>query len=100
MKNLPFKKASLFNDNKNRNLFSDNEIFFDSCLILNQSKFSNKLFYFLLKRRQHSAFFTTLKNRCILSGYSRSVISRAKLSRIALSRKILDGSMPGFYKSV
>jgi len=100
MKNSPFKKITLFTDNKNRNTFSDNEIFFNSCQILYQSKFSNKLLYFFLKRRKPSIFFTKLKNRCIFSGYSRSVLSRVKLSRVAFSKKILNGSMTGFYKSV
>jgi len=100
MKTLPFKKANMFTDHKNRIYFSDTEIFDVTCLILKQTKFSNNLFYFCLKRPRHFFPFTSLKNYCLLSGYSRSVFSRAKLSRVALSRRILDGSMPGFYKSV
>ena len=100
MKTLPFKKANMFTDHKNRIYFSDTEIFDVSYLIMKQTKFSNKLLYFSFKRSQHSSHFTSLKNYCLLSGYSRSVFSRAKFSRIALSRRILEGSMPGFYKSV
>lgn len=100
MKNLPFKKAALFTDNIKRNCFSDNEIFFNTCSILKQSKFSNKLSYFFLKRRNKAMFLSEIKNRCLISGYSRSVLARVKLSRITFSRKILDGSMVGFYKSV
>jgi ribosomal protein S14 len=100
MKNSSFKKATLFNDNKNRIIFSNGEIFFDCCAILNQSRFSNKTKYFFQKRKLSNVFFTKIKNRCILSGYSRAVISRFKVSRIAFSRKILNGSMVGFFKSV
>jgi ribosomal protein S14 len=101
MKKMFFKNSYLFNDNKNRNSFRDTEIFFDSCLIVTQAKFSNKLLYFFLKRRQISiSFLTKVKNRCLLSGSSRSVISRIKFSRIAFSRKVLDGSMTGFYKAL
>ena len=100
MKALPYKKANMFADHKNRIYFSDTEIFNVTRLIMKQTKFSNKLFYFFLKNRRLSSHLTSLKNYCLLSGYSRSVLSRAKLSRVALSRRILDGSLPGFYKSV
>jgi ribosomal protein S14 len=100
MKNASFKKTALFIDNKSRITFSDNEIFFDTCTILSQSKFSNEMTYFIQKRRRSNVFFTKIKNRCLLSGYSRSVISRFKISRISFSRKILEGSMVGFYKSI
>lgn len=82
MKNLPFKKISLYKDNKVRHAFSNNEIFFHNCQILSQSKFSNNLDYYFFKRRVSVGFFSVIKNRCLLSGYSRSVISRVKVSRI------------------
>ena len=100
MKNIPFKNSSLFADNKNRFVFSESEIFSNTTVILNQSKFSNKLIYSFFKQKQRSNYFTTLRNHCVLSGYSKSVLSRSKLSRVALSKKILEGSMTGFYRAI
>jgi ribosomal protein S14 len=100
MKNLPFKNSSSFADKKNRLVFSENEIFSSTTAILKQSKFSNKLLYSLFKQNQKYSYFSALRNRCVLSGYSRSVISRSKLSRVAFSKKILQGSMVGFYRAI
>lgn len=96
-----FKNPILFSDKRRRKIFATTEIFFDSCSILDQAKFSTNLSYFFFKRRTYSSnFFTILKNRCLFSGYSRSVNSKLKLSRISLSRKLLNGTLPGFYRSI
>jgi len=86
-------------DQRNRSGFLNTEIFFDCCLLLEQSKFSTNLNYFSFKSRQRFIFNTKIKNNCIMSGYKRSVFSRFKLSRQTLSHKILTGSMVGFYKA-
>jgi len=86
-------------DQRNRLAFLNTEIFFDCCLLLEQSKFSTNLNYFYFKSRQQFIFNNKIKNSCIMSGYKRSVFSRFKLSRQTLSHKILTGSMIGFYKA-
>jgi ribosomal protein S14 len=95
LKNTSFKKDFL-----SRNFFFDNEIFFTNGSIIKQSKFSQKLSYLMFKRNQLAAFLTPIKNRCIISGYSRSVNSKLKLSRHSISQQILNSSMTGFYRSV
>jgi len=100
MKIKSFKNFLAFSDNNKRLNFSKNEIFLNTFFILKQSKITNKLMYFEFKCRFNSPFFTRLQNRCLLSGYSRSVSSNIKLSRFALSRNILNGSLVGFYRSV
>ena len=51
-------------------------------------------------KRHKVGFYTKIKNRCVITGYTRSVSSKLKLSRIILSRKILNGSITGYYRSV
>jgi len=94
------KKFVLFSDSKKRKLFSNNEIFFDTCSIIDQSNFSNNLSYVFFKRRLSCNFFTKIKNRCVYSGYTKSVNSKLKISRHVLSSKILNGSVSGFYRSI
>jgi len=100
MKNLPFKKTALLTDHKKRVAFLDHEIFSNTSFILSQAKFAKRLNYLFQKQGQKGSYYTTLKNRCILSGYSRSVLSRIKFSRVALSKKVLDGSLTGFYRAI
>lgn len=97
IKNTSFKKDYL-----TRKFFFENEIFFVNGSIINQSNFSfsKNLYYLMFKQNQFSAFITLLKNRCIISGYTRSVDSKLKLSRHAISKKILNSSMTGFYRSI
>jgi len=96
----PFAKVSLFVDLKKRINYSNNEIFFDCCSLLNQSKFSNSLFYFFFKRRNNYTPFSNIKNRCVSTGYPKSVSSQLKMSRIVISKKILNGSIHGYFKSI
>ena len=94
------QKSSFKKDYIARKLFLENEIFFSNSSIIKQSKFSNNLSYLSFKQNKLPAFITTIKNRCISSGYSRSVNSKLKLSRHAITQKILNSSMTGFYRSV
>lgn len=98
--NTLFKKNSFYSDNIVRKNFSSNEIFQDCFLILDQTNFSKKLKYFSFKQNHKVGFYTKIKNRCVITGYTRSVSSKLKLSRIILSRKILNGSITGYYRSV
>ena len=86
-------------DQQTRSAFLNNEIFFECCLLLEQSKFSTNLNYFSFKSRQWFIFNNKIRNSCILSGYKRSVFSRFKLSRQTMSHRVLSGSMIGFYKA-
>jgi ribosomal protein S14 len=92
-----FKSDDL--NQRNRLIFLNSEIFFDCCLLLDQSKFSNNLNYLFFKGRQTFIYNTKIKNSCVFSGYKRSVFSRFKLSKQKFSHKILTGSMIGFYKA-
>lgn len=94
------QKTSFKKDFLARNFFFENEIFFTNGFIIKQSKFSNNLSYLLFKQNKLSAFITTIKNRCIFSGYNRSVFSKFRLSRHVISQRILNSSMTGFYRSV
>jgi len=84
---------------RNRIKFLNDEIFFSCCLLLEQSKFSNGLYYFFFKSKQAFIYDSKIRNNCLFSKYKRSVSSRFKLSRQLLSYKILTGSMVGFYKA-
>jgi ribosomal protein S14 len=99
MNNL-LKKNSFYHDNIVRKNFSNNEIFQDCFLILDQTNFSKNLKYFSFKQNYKISFYTKIKNRCVVTGYTRSVNSKLKLSRIILSRKILNGNVTGYYRSV
>jgi len=83
-----------------RKKFQQNEIFFKTCSILKQSKYSSNLDYFLFKRRFSNIFFTNLKNRCIYSGLTRSVNVKLKMARFNFSSKVNSGFIPGFYRSI
>ena len=87
-------------DIQKRQHFKNNEIFFECCSILDQSQFSNELTYFFFKRRNRFSFTTKFRNRCIYSGYQRSVSSYFKTSRHVFSNKILTNSMTGFYRAI
>jgi ribosomal protein S14 len=93
--NTFFKKDFL-----TRNTFLNQEIFFICSSIIKQSKFSNNLSYLTFKQNLSPAFITIIKNRCVSTGYSRSVYSKLKLSRHAITQNILSSSMTGFYRSV
>ena len=91
---------NFFFDNKKRNLFHKHEIFFYTCALYDQTQYSNNLSYFFFKRRFSFFFLSKIRNRCLISGYNRAVMSKLKLSRRIFSHKILEGTMPGFYRSV
>ena len=87
---------------KIRKNFMNNEIFFYSYFILKQTRYSTNLQYFYFKSRRcsNTTFLTKIKNCCILTGNSRSVNARLKLSYIKISRKIDSGSLVGFYRAL
>jgi ribosomal protein S14 len=87
-------------DQQTRRKFLRDEIFFNCEQLLDQSFFSEQLTYYLFKKQKFASFKTSIKNRCLLSGHSRAVNSRLRMSRRVLARKILKGSMCGFYRSV
>jgi len=99
MKN--FKYNSKTNTNiKNRKLFLKTEIFSLSFFALKQSKFSDNLSNLFFYNKLYYKSIVTIKNRCLLTGNSRSVFSKFKLSRNSFRRKALFGFLPGVFKSV
>jgi len=95
---LKFKNITL--DQQKRKKYQTQEIFNSCCSLLDQAQFSNQLQYFFYRKRLKALFFTGFKNKCLFSGYNKSVISRFKLARHIFSSKILSGSMPGFYRAI
>ena len=95
-----FKQIPFFYDKKRRTKFFSNEIFFFTCSILRQSRFTSNFKYFLFKRRMTHTFLSTIRNRCVLTGYSKSVNSRLKISRRAFLRKVNFSMLPGIYRSL
>jgi len=85
---------------KKRKQFMGNEIFFNACSILTQTRYSNFLNYFIYKRRLTMSFHSILRNRCVNSGLARSVNSKFKLSRFMLTKGIDFGKVSGFHRSV
>lgn len=83
-----------------RNKFSKNEIFSSVHSIFQQARFSPKLKYFGVKSRLQYNFFSTIKNRCILTNNSRSVYTHLRISKLQFSYCISKGLLPGFYRSV
>ena len=53
--------------------------------------------WFLLKVKSY--YKTKVKNFCIVSGYSRSIQRRFRLSRIQIKQFTMDGVLPGIKKS-
>jgi ribosomal protein S14 len=69
-------------------------------LLLYQTGYSNKLNYFFYKNKQLSFFYTKIRGHCLLSARRGAVISNIKLSRISLSKKISNGFVTGYFKSI
>jgi ribosomal protein S14 len=90
----------VYNDKRRRYSFAKTEIFFECCYLLDQSQFTNSLPYFFFKRRTQHTFATKIKNRCVISGYSRAVSSNLRMSRRTIIRQILAGGLPGYYRAV
>jgi len=96
-------------DNKKRSLFlkleySKNIYKIIKINFLNNLKHSkNKKYYYklLLKLQKKISKIskTQLKNRCILSNRSRSVLKPYSLSRIKMRELLLFGLLPGYSKS-
>jgi ribosomal protein S14 len=97
---MVFTYKKCLSDQKNRSHFQKNEIFHVCCSILEQSHFSNQLYYYYFKRQNQAFFLSNTRNKCIISGYQKSVFLKFKLGRHSLSNKILSGYMPGFYRAV
>ena len=85
---------------KKRKQFMGNEIFFNTCSILKQTRYSNSLKYFLYKRQVKMVFRSILRNRCVNSGLARAVDSKLKLSRFMLTTGIDFGKISGFHRAV
>ena len=97
---MTYKKNSNYYIKNNWSKYSENEIFFQTYFLFKQCHYSNKLDYFLYKRRLNFVFLTKLRNFCISTKKKRSLISKLKLSRLAFARKQNYGFLPGIYRSV
>jgi ribosomal protein S14 len=55
--------------------------------------------FFLLSDLNKNLSFSKVKNRCIVSGRSRSNYQKLGLSRLAIKRAASEGVIPGFQKA-
>jgi len=94
------KQYNFYSEKKTRKTFMNNEIFFNSYFLLKQTRYSNNLEYLSFKGRLDSKFLTKIKNCCLITGNSRSINARLKLSYIKIARKIDSGSLVGFYRAL
>jgi len=79
-------------------------IFFKS-LYLNKHlslKLRSKFFEKRFKQRKLNYYgsLTKIRNRCVLSGSSHSVIKKFKMSRMCLREQVFKGNFPGVGKTV
>ena len=98
--NTVLKKNNFNSDLIKRKSFKQKEIFFNTINMLKESKFSPNIRYGIYLGKKNFTFFSCIKNRCIVSGRSRAIFSKFKLSRIQFSQKVISGKICGFYKSV
>jgi len=78
--------------------FKVNEIFFKLCDVLKQLKFSKNLIYYDYRRKQTiNNFYTTIKNRCVVTNSSRIISSNLKLTKTKLSYSFTNKNFSGFY---
>jgi len=89
-----------YTDQQKRYVFENNEIFSLTASLLNQVKFSYNLSRMSYKKQLSFNFSTNIRNRCIVSGKSRAVFSKYKISRSIFNQKLLSGDLPGFYRSI
>lgn len=102
-------KIKHIKDNKNRIFFSKFEYFkkvYKILLInfLNNTNFIEKRRYFFQKLlniqyKMNKISKTQVKNRCILTNRSRSVLRHYSLSRIKMRELLRFGILPGYKKS-
>lgn len=85
---------------RQRRVYYNNEIFFGSCNLLKQSRFSNNLRYFSFKRKLFFVFQSTIINRCTVTGSTKNVYSKFKQSRHSFLRRILQAKFCGFFRAV
>lgn len=52
-----------------------------------------------LQKLDRSTSLTRVKRRCVLSGRSRGVLRRYRLSRLVFRREALQGNIPGVFKA-
>jgi len=93
------KQKPLITVEKQKRLdFKANEIFFKLCDVLKQLKFSKNLIYYDYKRKQTiNHFYTTIKNRCVVTNNSRIIYSNLKLTKTKLSYSFTNKNFSGFY---
>ena len=95
-----FKHSKLYNEKKKRKEFCNNEIFFDMCYILSQTRYSSKLRYYFFQRRLSFFFSTKFKNRCLTTNSSKVINKKLSLSRVKLSQNISSGYVAGYFHSI
>ena len=93
----------VINDKRNRLLFKKFELKHISIKTLaNDSKISANLrhkFNLELNELPRNCSITRIRNRCIITGRSRGVYKKLKISRILAKEYINSGLLPGYTKS-
>lgn len=93
----------IIKDKKKRNQVFKNELYFKSLKILlsNQrlSKSIREQLFFWVQTLSSKVYKTQVKSRCILTGYSRSVSRRFRVSRMQFKKYAVTGLLPGVKKA-
>ena len=102
------KVSKLIKNKNKRKLVNENELkyiflkFFISWLKFyngTYTKILSKLYKLIFDPQKNKAYFTSIKNICLVSGRTRSVISMYKMSRICFNQQMDIGYLPGWKKA-
>ena len=93
-----FNKNSTFVGTKNRLAIKKKQIFFFTCALLAQSRFSPNLNYFFFKRPNF--YLSEVRNSCYITKKRRSIIGKTNLSRLGFNQAQNSGFLVGYYKSI
>jgi hypothetical protein len=93
-------RATFTKDQNKRYKFLTQEIFFNTCSLIIDSKLTNDLNFFLFRRNEKARFLTKLKNRCLLSKKYSVSHAKLRLSRFGLNKGASCGLLNGFFHAV
>jgi small subunit ribosomal protein S14 len=93
----------IIKDRQKRIKYLNNELYFRSLkILLSNQKLSKKIrtqLFYWVQTLSTQVYQTQIKNRCILTGYSRSVSRRFRISRMQFKKYAVTGLLPGIKKA-
>ncbi len=93
------KKRKLVNKNELKGIFLKFFISWLKFYNIIYVKILSKIYKLLFKPQKNKAYFTAVKNICLISGRTRSVVSLYKVSRICFNQQADMGYLPGWKKA-